>query len=386
MDCLQRISADLRLDSLGAAVGRFIRSLSRTQSVLHLIQDRVAVDVSLQSLLSSLSDSTISFVRDELLSSPWFLDSHSMKEFCANLLVFIRVRSVPLYARLVAELHIHLESPCFMEYLGRLLCSGPDEQSSARLLQLLCERNLLSFDQVTQCLFARLIEHRVQSRSPGFLSVFGWPFLAFYFLPELSERFPLPVSAALSGTHTAGVRGVLSAVGRDWSRFRALRSAAQNPHPLAVALSRDDVSAFQRAFAEVDFCSQFEIPAWEFDNVNTVSLLSYAAECGAVNCVKYLLMNNASLQREDMEVAIAAGHHEIVRIFDEKQEQSPQEIDAELPRSVSYDVLMTCAVEHHRNEIFHWIIDTKFPDHEHLLSALARVLERVARANNFDAL
>jgi ankyrin repeat protein len=194
---------------------------------------------------------------------------------------------------------------------------------------------------------------------------------------------------------------------RDWKRLKELRRQQRNPHPLAVALASDDVLGFQEIFAHMGFDLTLRIPPCIFDNVGELSLLSYAAQYNAIHCVRFLILNGARVDESEMHQAIVSGNSEIVRLFDDKYKFDTPATDddqnrfvlpyAAAPRTVwggadpanrtwNYDGLLLSSLEHHRNEVFHWLLDAKYKEHDSLLQILVQALGIIFQSNNFDGL
>jgi hypothetical protein len=227
-------------------------------------------------------------------------------------------------ARLVKEVYERPESSLMVDYLVQLLLMDLDDRCRAAVLWSLYELDLVPIDRITQAIFSRLLNQRrsdstvrwgVSRLQPpadpsAFLEIDLWPLLPLWFLPELENQYPYLVVGSLRSPQATPIQhhygynrlrewSLPSAQARElrannWEQYLQIRMSRQNPHPLAVALAKDNVEQFQEHFSRLGFDLRFEIPGNMFDNQESMSLLSYAADHVALNCIKFLFMNGAT--------------------------------------------------------------------------------------------
>jgi ankyrin repeat protein len=174
----------------------------------------------------------------------------------------------------------------------------------------------------------------------------------------------------------------------NWEKVRKLRALARNADDLALAIADDDVGRFQRIIVTNGVHGSYRFYPSVFGNWSECSMLAYAAEWRAMNCIKYMLMNDIEPSKDDFLLAIAAGDPEIVRLFDERLAREPETPSAhffvepaeEAPEDLWPLALQAAAVSHN-NRIFQWILESKCSD-----QAVAIHVPSILETNNFEAL
>lgn len=132
----------------------------------------------------------------------------------------------------------------------------------------------------------------------------------------------------------------------------------QEPDSLAECLKSDNIEAFQEYASAPDFDFNQIIPCTRFEDNYFSSkrpqLIDYAAYYGSIKCFKFLLLNHAELEYRVVDqltfpqCVIAGGHLEIVRILEQN--------------NCDFNKVLHIAAQYHRNEIFDWLVQNKFPD------------------------
>ena len=143
-----------------------------------------------------------------------------------------------------------------------------------------------------------------------------------------------------------------------WALHRILARQGANHTPVARAIRRDDVKKLQKILAFDPKTSVDDVIKWSaFDHIqflmNSPTLIQYAAFYGAVKCFKYLMLNQANLDKMDgnkqylINYAVAGGNTEIVRIC----------IQQKVP---TYTVLSSACL-FYRFDLLDWILENVFP-------------------------
>jgi hypothetical protein len=146
-----------------------------------------------------------------------------------------------------------------------------------------------------------------------------------WFLPELNKTFPL-ISKWLHTERPELIEDLEQfheLEKDDWKLFKEYRSNRWNPNEFAVAIRRDDVSLLQSHLEQINFEYDFVVPRSLFDGAWPMSLLGYSALWNAVNCVRFLLINQATVNEEILQLAVIGGNTEIIRLLDEKLARQP---------------------------------------------------------------
>lgn len=120
-------------------------------------------------------------------------------------------------------------------------------------------------------------------------------------------------------------------------------------NPLIKIINNDNLDLFQQKASEPDFDINISLSIDE--NQNCLKIIDYAARIGAINCFKYLYINNATLDRyNSINYAIEGGNSEIIHLIEQK----------------GIEINESCilkAIEFHHNDILDWLLE-RFPDHK----------------------
>lgn len=383
----------LELNCLKKDILSFIEIAEAKGSALDFSQCYFDDAAELQASLLELTEENFAEHKSYFLRT-WFCNKDRIKDFASSLLATARARSS--MDRILASIAKELAQSCsegfFIEYLRNRVLSDLLAEYHGFVFAL-SELDLLPAEQVVHMIFAthareQYLENREkQSRSNckpfscGSISIgrsFEW------FLPELTAAYPLlfrPESLkALNQAHKSPSLWsvILHGIESQWVTFYEERSSRRNSNPLARAIAVDDVSSFQTLLSDFGFDIKMVIPPCHFDNHETMSLLGYAAFHGAIHCVRYLLSNRAPVTRSEMIAAVEGGNREIIRLFDKVVYDG----DLELLNSAIIDA----ALRTHRNDVFQWVIDTKFEDQSQLQKVLSKSLMSIFELSNFEAL
>ena len=136
-----------------------------------------------------------------------------------------------------------------------------------------------------------------------------------------------------------------------WKLLKERRESMQSGDILIDSLFSDSIEDFQYY---ISHCSKDDFDMNQMINESIFtpphmfmkSLIEFAARCGSINCFKYLLLNGAGLGGA-VESAIIGGNNEIVRLL--------KQIGCDFSCGVSV------SAKSHRNDIFHWLINTDYP-------------------------
>jgi len=151
---LRQIAVDIQLDCFITQIDKFIQSFEKNQEKLGFEVESVDAHICLQNMLLGLDESNFESTIRSLLSSRWFLDRESVKEFVSNILAVVGTRFLSLgmiLGRFVQQLHEALEDDFFLTYLiRRILTSVVEEDRFSRFTFALYHYELLRIEQITQ--------------------------------------------------------------------------------------------------------------------------------------------------------------------------------------------------------------------------------------------
>ncbi|KAK8882148.1 hypothetical protein M9Y10_044788 [Tritrichomonas musculus] len=143
----------------------------------------------------------------------------------------------------------------------------------------------------------------------------------------------------------------------NWSLHKVLARQGANHTPIARAIRRDDVKKLQKILAFNSKSTVDDVIKWSaFDHIpfimNSPTLIQYAAFYGSVKCFKYLMLNEASLDKLDkkkqslINFAVAGGNAEIVRIC--------------MQRKLPTFSIISPACTFYRFDMLDWILENVF--------------------------
>jgi hypothetical protein len=140
----------------------------------------------------------------------------------------------------------------------------------------------------------------------------------------------------------------------------------------ASAIRADDVDSLQTLLATVDFNYNRSVPKFPSENDAPISLLAFSARSRALRCVKFLLMNHATVAAAEFVEAIRGGQLEVIRMIDNAITERPPE------------EALSVAVQSFQFDVFEWLVNDKFCDSlAPILGTLATV---AAKSGNLPAL
>ena len=138
----------------------------------------------------------------------------------------------------------------------------------------------------------------------------------------------------------------------DYSHVPSIFLEGWEENSLGYYIKHDDINMFQQCTIQSDFNfnqvidSSLELSFAHFDGLHT--LINISAFFGSIQCFKYLLMNNASVEADLPKLAIMGGSTEIIRICQQK--------------NMKFIYGLYSAMNFRRYDVFDWLVINDLDD------------------------
>lgn len=133
----------------------------------------------------------------------------------------------------------------------------------------------------------------------------------------------------------------------NWMLHKKFVKEGINPRYIASVIKNDDIEKLQELSAQddFDFNAKFEFSLYERNSLlnSNPSLIEYSAFYGAINCFKYLLINNAKITNNIIEFVIAGENLEIFHICEQND--------------IDFSKGLEKAIKYHSYAIFNYLIE-----------------------------
>ena len=166
-----------------------------------------------------------------------------------------------------------------------------------------------------------------------------------YFLPEFMQQPNFTIPNYMKETIDDIYNG-------DYNQNPSIFLDGWEKNSLGYIIKHDDLDSLQEIIIDPDFNinqtidSSIEPSFAHFDGLKT--LINIAAYFGAVQCFKYLLMNNAAIEADLPKIAVMGGSFEIIRICQQ--------------RNMKFIYGLYSAMNFRRYEIFDWLVTNELDD------------------------
>jgi ankyrin repeat protein len=292
-------------------------------------------------------------------------EAEDMKEFVWTMLSVVQARpsQAPVMAHLLASIcnSNHPASAFLRQFVTRVVLFGAERDNT---------RGRLAFELLGTGVIDCLVLNRLMvvpppqpSGAQRVIQFADWvsPFLS-------KEKAPSP---------------------GDWELQDAnWRTSCENPDKLASAIRADDVDCFQylllRDPTHFNTNLNLELPAFELDNPTPERVLIYACRYDALNCVKFLVQNGATVTGEVWVGAIHGGGHEVIRIIEERVPAMNANQDFAFQLFPKGEEAFLVSLRSLRFRVFNWLVENKYAHTLYL--HLPSIVSAAAKAGHLAAL
>ena len=320
---------------------------------------RLDVLCSMQEEIESVSsDERAITVYETLVASPLADDADEL----------VRLIQAASYAR-----------PAQCEYLAlllQLLDSAIPEVHSSILNILFHPALSMSKSDICYFLLRRLVDIGVVRTDELPLETIMGSRAVQWFLPELAGYSPDTIDILKEAVCVKPA--VWDLIGNDWSKFYEQASLGYDTRDFLAAIREDSVEKLRESLAAAEMNTTSLITLSPFDRLSypvleevltesmdidseegdAISLISYAAFCGSVQCVKFLLLQCTSIDdvRSALTFALCGGNTEIIRLIEEKEKgMEVHETEAD-GYWANVDLCISKFVSAHHSDVVDWIM------------------------------
>lgn len=311
IEYVTQFARELDIPLLIEKIDHFSKEFEYSQQILdeEFNQDSNLTD--LQDLLFDLNDQNLSLIINQIENSIWTSSFEFMKELISNIAVVACYRHSHLKNLVKLCQHLSQNDPKFLKFLTNFVLKiSNDSILLCQFVYFLTKENVISIKDVLKFITFQYTEN--------ISGITYYSMLIFFFLPEILSEYPYVFQYISPKLKSYFMIDILNPSSYDFSRYCESREKMQNLDPMAISIANGDIVTLQKQIAQNSFDVKRIISQCQFDNIEDLSLLNYAAIRGSINCFKYLVLNGADIVNSTFINAVIGGNTEIIRIVEQK--------------------------------------------------------------------
>ena len=316
IDYVTQFAHDLDIPILLDIINNFSKEFEYSQQILDAEFDQNSDLTDLQDLLFNLTDENLVSSINKIENSAWISSFELTKELISNIAVVASYRHSHLYNLVKICKHFSEKDSRFLEFLTNFVLKiSNDSILLCQFVYFLSKENLIPIKNILKFITFQYTEI---NNTKTYYSM-----LILFFLPELLTDYPYIfdlISPKLKDFYFLKINNPAT---YDFSEYYESREKMQNLDPMAISISLDDPDSLQLQVVQKSFNVKRFLTQCQFDNIEKLTLVNYAAIHGSVNCFKYLVLNGADISQSTFINAVIGGNTEIVRIIEQKLSSEP---------------------------------------------------------------
>lgn len=311
IDNVTQFAQDLDIPLLKDKIEHFSKEFEYSQQILDAEFDQDSNLSDLQDLLFDLNDQNLSLTINKIENSIWTSSFEFTKELISNIAVVACYRHSHLQNLVKICQHFSQNDPKFLDFLTNFVLKVANNSIlMCQFVYFLTKENVISIKKVLKFIAFQYTE--------ASSNITYYSMLIFYFIPELFNEYPFIFPYISSRLKSYFMHDISDPSAYDFTKYRESRDRMQNPNPMAISIANDDSILLQKQIMQNSFDVKTILPHCQFDNIEDLSLLNYAAIRGSINCFKYLVLNGAEILNTTFINAVIGGNTEIIRIVEQK--------------------------------------------------------------------
>ncbi|OHS97479.1 hypothetical protein TRFO_36344 [Tritrichomonas foetus] len=323
IDNIENIVNVLKIGVLSEILDKFRKNFEHGQAFYDEQEENLNILIEHQELLFNLNHKNYTNAITTIKNSKWFHSKEDVQEFVVNFFnaVMYRPDYKEVYIHAVHELsEIPELGSFFVSFLGKYAVSiGFKSRLACPFIYMLYREGVIEKKYIVNELFKEM----KKSSGKGIIA----NFLYVWFLPEVDEFYPSFLKSVKGWTEDPSLHLLLNLINHsfrdyqrdNWLLYKKDRDLLSNPNLFAVCIKNDDVEELQALSTSISFkFSSTKIPPFLFENIDEINLIDYAAQHAAVNCFKYMILNDDTVTLLTLEKAIIGGSIDIVHLVDNK--------------------------------------------------------------------